>query len=301
MHTHIRKFAFASTLSHVCQKRRTARCSIQHDVYRHLLTPTPALPTAQNDGMSAPPAYDYLVVGAGPAGLQAAHLLQRANRSFRVLEASARVAPFFREHPRHGKLISINKAFNSCQDPDFALRHDWCGRPARGCDAWIQACRRRPRFVSHFRHPPTTARNSLLSDDASLVFPEFNLDFFPPREAMVEYLEAYTTKLGLSEHIDFESRVTAVTKDAEGMFVLTVGGATPRTLRTRALLMATGCVSEYTPDIPGLEDLPSYATHDLDKRAYRRKKVLVIGMGNSAFEVRLRRCFELRLLTACAA
>lgn len=102
---------------------------------------------------------------------------------------------------------------------------------------------------------------------------------------MVEYLEQYATRLNLNAHINFDSCVTGIAK-AGGIFELRVGGARPRTLHTRVILMATGCVSEYAPDIPGLDLLPTYATHDLDKRKYRRKKVLVIGMGNSAFEVR---------------
>jgi cation diffusion facilitator CzcD-associated flavoprotein CzcO len=102
---------------------------------------------------------------------------------------------------------------------------------------------------------------------------------------MVEYLEQYATRLNLTAHIDFDSRVAEITK-ADGLFTLRIGGARPRTLHSTVILMATGCVSEYAPDIPGLDLLPSYATHDLDKRKYRRKKVLVIGMGNSAFEVR---------------
>lgn len=106
---------------------------------QHNKQTTPLLITAIMADSAATRVLDYVVVGAGPAGLQAAHLLERAGRSFRVLEAAEKVAPFFREHPRHGKLISINKTFNSCQDADFALRHDWYDDICKGVVGWEKA------------------------------------------------------------------------------------------------------------------------------------------------------------------
>jgi Pyridine nucleotide-disulphide oxidoreductase len=44
---------------------------------------------------------DYLVIGAGPAGLQIGHFLHRAGRDYVILEAGPEPAGFFRTFPRH--------------------------------------------------------------------------------------------------------------------------------------------------------------------------------------------------------
>src|SRR5689334_2188355 len=46
---------------------------------------------------------DYLVIGAGPAGLQASYLLSRAGRDHLVLEAGDAAGTFFTRFPRHRK------------------------------------------------------------------------------------------------------------------------------------------------------------------------------------------------------
>src|SRR5262245_32658770 len=51
---------------------------------------------------------DYVIVGAGPAGLQTAYFLKKAGRSFVILERASEVGAFFRKFPRHRKMISIN-------------------------------------------------------------------------------------------------------------------------------------------------------------------------------------------------
>jgi len=77
----------------------------------------------------------YLVVGAGPAGLQLGHLLGRAGLSYRVLERAPSAGAFFERFPRHRRLISINKVHTGCADPETNLRWDWnsllhgCGPP----------------------------------------------------------------------------------------------------------------------------------------------------------------------------
>jgi len=44
---------------------------------------------------------EYLVIGAGPAGLQMGRLLHRAGRDYVIVEAGPEPAGFFREFPRH--------------------------------------------------------------------------------------------------------------------------------------------------------------------------------------------------------
>ncbi|ANZ37229.1 hypothetical protein BBK82_15305 [Lentzea guizhouensis] len=49
---------------------------------------------------------EYLVVGAGPAGLQMGHFLHLAGRDYVILEAGASAGTFFREFPRHRVLAT---------------------------------------------------------------------------------------------------------------------------------------------------------------------------------------------------
>lgn len=52
---------------------------------------------------------EYLVIGAGPAGLQAAYFLRRFGMDYVVVEASSQAGSFFRSYPKGRRLISINK------------------------------------------------------------------------------------------------------------------------------------------------------------------------------------------------
>ena len=49
---------------------------------------------------------DYLVIGAGPAGLQLGYFFAQAARGYLVIEAGDQPGTFFRTFPRHRRLIS---------------------------------------------------------------------------------------------------------------------------------------------------------------------------------------------------
>ncbi|MBO2464749.1 ATP-binding protein [Actinomadura violacea] len=68
---------------------------------------------------------DYLVIGAGPAGLQLGHLLQRAGRDHVILESGPGPGTFYRTFPRHRRMIFINKPHTGWDDPELNLRMDW--------------------------------------------------------------------------------------------------------------------------------------------------------------------------------
>eukprot|EP00729_Bicosta_minor_P030007 gene30007-15393_t len=51
------------------------------------------------------------IIGAGPGGLQLGHLMNNAGRDYIILEKDASAGTFFATHPRHRKLISLNKRF----------------------------------------------------------------------------------------------------------------------------------------------------------------------------------------------
>ena len=65
---------------------------------------------------------EYLVIGAGPAGLQLAYFLEQAGRDYLVLEAGPGPGTFFTTFPRHRELISSNKRYTGSTDPEFNLR-----------------------------------------------------------------------------------------------------------------------------------------------------------------------------------
>lgn len=218
-------------------------------------------------------------MGAGPAGLQLAYFLSRAGRDYVVLEKASAPGAFFTRYPRHGKLISINKlATGGDSDLEFAMRHDW---------------------------------NSLLVDHDDprgvLRFSTFSEAFYPPREAMHDYLAAYAERYDLN--VRYRVSVTRVRRTRDRLqggkgrarFSLDLvehhdtppssppsQPLPPHVLRCGAVVVATGLSSPaYPRSAPGIHFTEGYEDFDPSTAAerYRGKRVLVLGTGNSAFEV----------------
>ncbi|MGZ3145099.1 NAD(P)-binding domain-containing protein [Lentzea chajnantorensis] len=189
-------------------------------------------------------AHDYLIIGAGPAGLQLAALLERDGRDYAVLERGNRAGAFFTRYPRHRKLISINKVHSGYADPEQRMRMDW---------------------------------NSLLLDDPDLLFTRYSPRYFPAADDMVRYLEDVAT--GLRVHYDVE--VARIAKQGNAFVVTDHSG---RTWQAAHLVVATGVSQLHVPDIPGIEHVERYDTFDTDPEGFTGQRVLVIGKGNSGFE-----------------
>ncbi|WP_018015945.1 NAD(P)-binding domain-containing protein [Teredinibacter turnerae] len=191
---------------------------------------------------------DYLVVGAGPAGLQMAYFLEKAKRNYRVLESGKSAGTFFQTFPRHGKLISINKIHTGTLDPEFNLRHDW---------------------------------NSLLFDDPDSRFSKFSEEYFPDAGTYVEYLNHLAEMNRLK--IQYNTKVEKVDK-SEGDAQFSVTTTNGETWLCQNLLVATGLSLPMVPEIPGIESITGYEDMDINPRMYRNQRVLILGKGNSAFE-----------------
>jgi len=191
---------------------------------------------------------DCLVIGAGPAGLQLGYFLESSRRSYVILEATAAVASFFRRFPRQRELISFNKVQSVYTDPEIRLRWDW---------------------------------NSLLTEGYELEFREFSDDLYPHADDLARYLEAFAEKYVLK--ISYNARVENVHREPDGRFRVRLTDG--RSLRARSVVVATGLSDAYLPDIPGVELAEGYETASLDPEDYRGKKLLIIGKGNSAFEL----------------
>ncbi|GAA3452160.1 NAD(P)-binding domain-containing protein [Dactylosporangium matsuzakiense] len=188
---------------------------------------------------------DYLIIGAGPAGLQLAALLERDGADYLVLEAGAAPGTFFETYPRHRTLISINKIWTGSEDPEFNLRSDW---------------------------------NSLLSDDPELLFKHYTRRYFPKAPDLVRYLADFAERT--KAKVRYNARVTRVARAGE-TFTVDADGAT---FSARRVIVATGVSQLYVPPIPGAELAERYDTVSVDPDDFTNQRVLIIGKGNSAFE-----------------
>jgi cation diffusion facilitator CzcD-associated flavoprotein CzcO len=162
-----------------------------------------------------PEIVDYLIIGAGPAGLQLGYFLHRAGRDYVILEAGQTPGTFYREFPRHRQMISINKPHTGWDDPERNLRMDW---------------------------------NSMLSDDPELLFTRYTERYFPQADDYVRYLCDFASRPGLN--VRTSTRAARVTRD-EGVFVVTDDGGNVH--RGRRLIVATGFGAQYLPPVPGIE------------------------------------------------
>ena len=192
--------------------------------------------------------HDTIIVGAGPAGLQMGYFLTNAQRDYLILEATAGAGAFFTEQPRHRTLISLNKRFNYFPEPEFNMRHDW---------------------------------NSLLTEDYSLLFRDYSKELYPHADDIVRYLNDFAEKYALK--IQYNTRVSNIARDEAGRFVLT--DTQGQQYRCARLLMATGALEPRIPAVEGIELAEGYETHDIDPTRFENKRVLIMGRGNSAFEV----------------
>ncbi|XP_077998135.1 FAD-dependent oxidoreductase domain-containing protein 2-like [Glandiceps talaboti] len=197
--------------------------------------------------------HEYIIIGAGPGGLQMGYFMERANKDYLIIESSNRPGSFFRSQPRHRFLISVNKRFNLFPEHEFNMRHDW---------------------------------NSLLCDDPSLLFTNYSEELFPDAEDLVRYIEDFTFKLKI--RVRYNTRIEYIekkTKEDGDSKLFHLRGKDGTKFTCRVLLMATGAISEKLPTFPGIELAETYAHHDIDKKKYDGKRVAVIGRGNSALEV----------------
>ncbi len=189
--------------------------------------------------------FEYLIIGAGPAGLQMGYYLEKANRNYLILEAGETPGTSFNKFPRHGKLISINKVYTGYDDPEINLRWDW---------------------------------NSLLSDSEEMLFKHYSKRYFPDAKDLVRYLGDFATHFNLK--IKYGVRVVRIAKDKRFMVMDDNG----HVYCCQRLIIATGFSKPYIPSIPGIELAENYTDVSVDPEKFVNQRVLIIGKGNSAFE-----------------
>mgnify|MGYP002628260483 CR=1 FL=1 len=192
--------------------------------------------------------HNYIIVGAGPAGLQMAFFLQKAGLDYVILESASKAGFFYKTFPKQRTLISINKKYNYFPEKTFNLRHDW---------------------------------NSLLSDNEQLSFTSYSEDLFPSADDLYQYLNDFAEFNELN--IKYNTEITLIDKENNGTFILKCKDGTQ--FQTETLLMATGARRQNMPsEIEGIEHTISYEDVSAHKEPYINKRIAILGGGNSAFE-----------------
>jgi len=192
--------------------------------------------------------YDYIILGAGPAGIQLGYYFQKNNENYKILESGKGAGTFFEKFPRHRKLISINKVHTGFDNKEINLRWDW---------------------------------NSLLNDDDDFSYKDFDTDYFPSADTLVEYMNEYVNRYQIN--IDYEQQVSLISREGNnGKFLLETEQGT--TYRCNKLIIATGFKKANVPNIPGMELTECYTKFAIEPENFVNQEVLIIGKGNSAFE-----------------
>lgn len=219
---------------------------------------------------------ENVIIGAGPAGLQMAYFFERdmrQSRAYVVLEAGRRAGTFFEKYPRMRKLISVNKV--SCggqhrqHNAENVLRYDW---------------------------------NSLLThpwDQGKIMFRDFDQGFYPSADSLVEYLNAFEREFHLN--VRYGCRVTKIvnsgtseTPENRGFVVTYAKDGKEVSIECQRCFVASGLKLNTIPGV-----LPSTATINKhgttvfsyenvpldDLELFRNKSVLIVGGGNSGFEI----------------
>jgi thioredoxin reductase len=197
--------------------------------------------------MEAHTVYDYLVIGAGPAGLQLGYFLEKYGHQYVILERHVAPAAFFRHYPRNRKLISFNKTASLYHDAELKLRWDW---------------------------------NSLLND-YEFLFEQYSQRLYPHADEMVHYLSDFARHYALNIH--YGIHITRIARTEPEHFALQDEAG--RTYHCRCLIVATGLSRPYIPPIPGIEQVEAYETVTMDGESFRNQRVLILGKGNSGFEI----------------
>lgn len=209
--------------------------------------------------------FETIIVGAGPAGLQLGYFLQKGGHPYCILERAPVAASFFDHYPQSGKLISINKKNTGSDSYEFNLRHDW---------------------------------NSLLNDE-KMSFTSYSDEYYPAKEDLVRYMNDFAKRFKLN--IRYQRNVTAIFKASgeDGVatgYTLHVTGPSGaiETYNCKKLVMATGVSVPNQPQF--IDDTKVKPKHYADYpkdffrkpenlEAFRNKSVMILGNGNSAFEL----------------
>ena len=206
--------------------------------------------------------YDTIIVGAGPAGVQAGYLCKKYKINYIIIEKNDKCASFFDHYPHSGRLISINKKHTGSDNKDFNLRHDW---------------------------------NSLLNDE-ELLMTNYTDDYYPTRETLVKYINDIYMNNNLN--IIFNKYVNMISKNDNIYSLKIVNNDKSKTehdiFTCNKLIIATGLsIPYYNLEyfyIDVKEELKHYYHYPENYfkdniNDFANKSVCIFGGGNSGHEI----------------
>jgi dimethylaniline monooxygenase (N-oxide forming) len=116
---------------------------------------------------------------------------------------------------------------------------------------------------------------------------------FPHHSHIAAYFDAYVDHFGFRDRIHFETAVERAERGADGVWSITLD--TGQTRRYDALVVANGHHWDPRwpePAYPGTFDgVQSHAHHYLDNKPLEGRRVLVVGIGNSAMDIAVESSF----------
>jgi Pyridine nucleotide-disulphide oxidoreductase len=261
----------------------------------------------------------YIIVGAGPGGLQLAHFFESNNYDYLVLEKESFSGSFFQRFPRWRQLISINKRYVGTNILDYAMRHDWNSLlsesyerenvnvvPCVSLNGSLVPSSSATCFAS-------AASTSSVSDTIESIpvgnrFTDYSDDYYPNASLLVDYLNHMSgeiqyrsesgEKIRPKLRIKYEQSVKSVRSfegNSKKSDAAKFSQSTPRFVLTLAngeeiscsyLIWAAGFQRLNVADGVNIAtDALNYWTHSTDINIYRNKSVLILGRGNAAFEI----------------
>ena len=191
-----------------------------------------------------------MVVGSGPGGLQVSYTLSRLGVEHALISADDRPSGMFQRFPFFQRLVTWSKPFAPVERG--TRRYEWYD--------W----------------------NSLLGEEPEhrALVPGFmdGTSMFPARSEMERGIAEFVERTKLP--IRYGCRWEGTRREDQGFALTTSDGE----YRCRVAVFAPGMTEPWSPDTPGMDQVPHYVETE-EPKAYRDQKIVLIGKRNSGFEL----------------